>query len=237
MRRLFDLHLGIAVFLASFAVQRLAAESAGCDVPRGPWLRFEGRTVALDANERQVYASVIPLTEDTSRGYRVKLESEAMAEVFDVDVARDEIRAFGLAFRPTRDLSGLPFGLTISGNGEEVTLSFNQDLNSLQGEQRSAAARLNKFFVASHGQERARQSADILRAIRASRTLASDTVHLDVFDCTMDVIGLLMDWAAVVGACGAPVVNLFSCGFAIAWATADTIRTAQAIAVDCAPNR
>lgn len=53
------------------------------------------------------------------------------------------------------------------------------------------------------------------------------------FNCLIDFAAIFLDWTTVVGACGAPVVNVFACGFAIARATADTIHNTMAIGTDC----
>lgn len=54
-------------------------------------------------------------------------------------------------------------------------------------------------------------------------------------NCAWDAINIFLDWAAVVAACGAPVVNVFVCAFSITWATADTIKNAADMAGDCVP--
>ena len=219
------------VVIVAFAAQLVAAESPRTDNPRGD------RAGAADDSQQYVRelseltsptGAVVAVSELREKGkskrdgVRVAVDDDVVSEKIDIDSSRSEIRAFGLTFHIDRDASGTP-QLTISGNG---------DAASVNGQDHAAQARLNRFFHATNGPARAQHVLEVLRSV-GNRVSAASVGAQDAFGCIMDLVALTADWVGVVIACGAPVVNLFACGFAIIWAVADTINIASNIGNDC----
>ncbi len=166
---------------------------------------------------------------------RIRIEDAQTSEVIDVDVTRDEIRAFGLAFHVARDTAGTPVALSLSANGAAINLTNDSDPDSMTPRERVALARMNKVYSATNVSARAERVRQILqRTISEARAKKGVQAQFDLSNCIWDVISLMMDWLGVVLACGTPVIVVpILCGMAIAWATYDTIMVCRAMPNDC----
>jgi hypothetical protein len=161
-------------------------------------------------------------------GMRIESETDQSADAIEIDYAAREIRGFGLTFHSEYDGAGIPVGLTISNGSESVTLR-PQPADSLADVERSAKTRLIKNFNGSNGPERVQQFMQLLRAARTVHYHDGRLQTNGFLGCIMDLVSITLDWVAVVASCGAPVVDLLTCVPSIIWATADTIRTAEAM--------
>ena len=169
---------------------------------------------------------------DAKAGIRIESETDQSADTVEIDYAAGEIRGFGLTFRPEYDGSGAPVGLTVGNGSESVTVHPGQ-VEALSAADRSARARLNKNFNAANGPQRIREFERLLRAVQQQESQHGRLRTNGGFGCIMDLVSIVLDWVAVVSACGAPVVDLIVCIPTIIWATADTIRNAAAAGDDC----
>lgn len=167
---------------------------------------------------------------------RVDIEDETSAEVISIDTEHDEIAALGLAFRPARDAAGNVTGLTVGDDADAATLLPSPDgrLHAATPDDGDRLQKISKRFASAHGDERLLRTRDVLRSVQPTTALKTGPGGTDAFfNCSMDILALVIDWVGVVAACGAPVVNVFACGWAIAWATADTIHEVESMIADC----
>jgi hypothetical protein len=164
---------------------------------------------------------------------RIRIEDQEMAETIDIDTARNEIRAFGLTFRATRDGAGAPT-LQLSVNGESLDLSNDSDPASMTRHQRAAIARANKFYASTNVYSRAQSVRQILqRTLTEARLHTGVRAQFDLANCIWDMLTVVVDWVGVVLACGPAIIVPFICFGTIAWATYDTVMACRAMATDC----
>jgi len=182
-------------------------------------------------DEAMVTVSRVPGASE-SHSKRIRLEDGQIAEVIDIDVKHDEIRAFGLSFHVTRDPAGTPLTLTLSANGDSLDLTTDSDLDSLSPRQRVAAARTNKFCAATNVYARALRVQQILQRTLLEARAGKGVRALDFWGCAFDILRIIVDWIGVVISCGLVVVP-WICGMAIVWAVADTIMSVKAMPGDC----
>ena len=171
------------------------------------------------------------------RALRVDIDAADAAESVEIDGARDEMRAAGLTFHPLRNASGAPVGLVLSDDDDAATFTLSQDSYLIPATADDAYRfdRLSRRFANANGQGRMQAMRDILLSLSTTSSSSTGRIHaeLDVFACIMDILAMIVDWIGVVAACGAPILDLFICGLAIAWAVADTIKQSMDMAGDC----
>lgn len=193
------------------------------------------------SNEATVTLSTLPAANNmTSR--RVHIEDAEISETVEIDVERDEIRAFGLTFHVTKDAAGGPVTLTLSANADSIDLTADSDPEAMAPRQRIAAERVRKFYGMANVAARAQRVQQVLQQTiaegRHPHTAAREgrkeiRAQYDLSNCIWDILALIVDWASVVLACGPAIIVPVICVGTIAWATYETVMICRNMPNDC----
>ncbi len=216
--------LGVALSSSAFAV--------GIDRSDKP-LASESLSAPPQTGRQEVF-EIKPLISESGDivGIRADVEDATMAESVVIDTTTGEISGFGLTFRAELNEAGEPIALVVTNGTDVVTLPAEVDESRLNGAQKMQLSRISKQFHTANGKERMDRFAAIIQNAQTARARGAVSSE-GWFDCAWNATNIVLDWVGVVGACGAPVVNGFACGFAITWAVADTIKNAHDMATDC----
>jgi len=191
--------------------------------------------------EATVILSTLPTANNTT-SRRIHIEDAEISEAIEIDVARYEIRAFGLTFHVTKDAADGHVSLTLSANGESLDLMADMDPERMTPRQRVEAGRVNKFCATTNVVARVQRVRQVLQQAIAegrARAVAEGAkkgirAQYDLSNCIWDILSLIVDWASVVLACGPAIIVPIICIATIAWATYETINICRNMPNDCA---